>query len=218
MPGSGLHVIKPLKQTSFQSKDRGTSWTVIIESPISKRMRVPPTSSIWTRMDEAFKNSFSISTSISFTHTHTHTTKACFVMFFPMLPIKVFHYGSDSFSVFFLLFFPFFKIWFLMFGLEVMNLNFHKNKDIWWWEKKRRRYPGYLLITHQRIRGGLKSAWVFQAVSRVFLQHLTSSKASPFNRYRHRWGWWSGGILCREGKSFWHQTLNSFSSFLLLSH
>lgn len=46
MPGAGLQVAEPLKQTSLQSKERGASWTVITESSISNRMNGLPTSSI----------------------------------------------------------------------------------------------------------------------------------------------------------------------------
>lgn len=85
---------------------------VITESPISKTMGVPPllNQTGWDLQKFFF----------SFNHNFSHTprswlgTKSCSGMFFPMLSIEVFHYGLDSFAVFFLLFFlssEFFDSW-----------------------------------------------------------------------------------------------------------
>lgn len=75
--GAELLVTKPLKKTSFQSKKRGPSWTLVTESPVSNRMSVPP-----TRPSEVL--------SLSHPHPHVslghaHMAKTCFGMFFLML-------------------------------------------------------------------------------------------------------------------------------------
>lgn len=94
---------------------------------------------------------------------------------------------------------PFFRIfWFLMFSLEAMSLNFYKNKEIWWWEEEKASF--WLSLDHPSVDSwrsdislSIPSCW-------VFLQHLTSFKASPLisidtdGREEER--------SCREGKSF----------------
>ena len=76
---------------------------VITESPIFKTVGVPPLSEPdWMRPSEIlfqFQSQF-------LTHTQLLVGyQELLGMFFPMLSIEVFHYGLDSFAVFFLLFF-----------------------------------------------------------------------------------------------------------------
>ena len=101
--------------------------------------------------------------------------------------------------------FPFFRIfWLLMFSLEATSLNFYKNKEIWWWEKKA---SFWLSLDHPFVDSWRSDISLSIPSCSVFLQHLTSFKASPLTSIDTDGR--EGERSCREGKSFWYQALIS---------
>ena len=152
------------KQTSFQSKEREAPWMWSLSHPFPKQWE----SLLYLKQTGWDLQKFFFNFNHNLFLTHTQLLVGYQELLWNVLS-HTFNWGLSLWvGLIHCLFppiFPFFRIfWLLMFSLEAMSLNFYKNKEIWWWEKKRRLHSGYLLVTHSWIRGGLISAWVFQAV------------------------------------------------------